>query len=125
MPEALVVDDEPLIADQIRDVLEEEGYRVTAVGSGEEAVEACEEARFDVIFLDVCMPGMSGFDVARALRSRPQTERTPLVFCTVMDAEEDLFDGFDSGGNVYMVKPFNRSGVAAAVRMLAAEAAPA
>lgn len=122
MPQALVVDDEPLIADQIRDVLEEEGFGVRTAVCGEEALEICEHARFDVVFLDVCMPGLSGLDVARELRARPDTSRIPLVFCTVMDAEEDLFDGFECGGNAYVVKPFDRVRLVEAVRILRSEA---
>ncbi len=125
MPSALIVDDEPAIADLLREILREEGYGATCAASGEEAMELCGRHDFDVIFLDVCMPGMSGVDVARALRAEARTERTPLVFCTVMDGGEDIFDGFDAGGNAYLVKPFNREQITAAVRLIASESCAA
>lgn len=122
MPVALIVDDEPSIMELIREILVEEGYGANCASCGEEALELCNLHNFDVIFLDVCMPGMSGVDVARELRTRASTARTPLVFCTVMDSNEDIFDGFDAGGNVYLVKPFNREQITAAVKLIAREA---
>jgi DNA-binding response OmpR family regulator len=114
----LIVEDDRRLANVLRLGLEEEGFGVDLVGDGEAAVAAAVTTPFDVITLDVMLPGAHhGFEVCRRLRRR--RVRTPVLMLTARDAVEDRVRGLESGADDYLVKPFAFVEFLARVRALA------
>jgi CheY-like chemotaxis protein len=103
----LLVDDEPAMRAVCRLNLELEGFDVLEASEGPEALNVAARERPDLVLLDVMMPAMDGFDVARQLQENPRTSRIPVVFMTALAASEDRRRGFDAGGVGYVVKPFD------------------
>jgi DNA-binding response OmpR family regulator len=117
----LVVDDEVDLADAIARGLRREGYAVDVVHSGEEALDATEHTEYDLICLDLTMPGIDGREVCRRLRGQgADASRSParVLMLTARDALEDRVGGLDDGADDYLVKPFAFPELAARVRML-------
>jgi DNA-binding response OmpR family regulator len=112
----LVVEDEPQMRSMLADNLEFEGYRVTAVASGEEALQAVSGRQYALLLLDVMLPGMSGFDVCQQLRAREL--HMPIVVLTARTHEQDRIRGLDLGADDYVSKPFSVSELLARVRAL-------
>jgi DNA-binding response OmpR family regulator len=112
----LVVEDEPLIAESIARGLTENGHAVDITHDGEEALHWPDAAGFDLIILDVLLPGRDGFSVCRELRARGLA--IPILMLTARDAIEDRVAGLDSGADDYLVKPFAFSELLARVRAL-------
>ncbi|MEN9713967.1 MAG: hypothetical protein RLZZ164_631 [Actinomycetota bacterium] len=112
----LVVDDEPNIRDVVGKTLRFNGYSVAAVGTGNEAIKIAEEAKPDLIVLDVMLPDMSGFSVTQALRSKDI--HTPILFLTAKDSPTDEVAGLTIGGDDYMKKPFSPEVLATRVKKL-------
>lgn len=124
----LVVDDEESLCEILQFNLEVEGYDVDVAYSAEQALGMHPE-RYSLILLDVMMGEMSGFRMARALKSDPATARVPIIFCTARDTEDDTVAGLNLGADDYIAKPFSIREVLARVRSVlrrtaAAEAAP-
>ena len=103
----LLVDDEPAMRAVCRLNLELEGFDVLEAAEGREALALALRERPDLVLLDVMMPSMDGFDVARRLQSNPATSRIPVVFMTALAATDDRRRGFEAGGVGYVVKPFD------------------
>ena len=112
----LIVEDEERLAQLIRTSLVDEGHVVTVAGSGEEALDWADAASFDVIVLDIMLPGIDGIAVCRALRAR--RAQTPILLLTARDAVEDRVAGLDAGGDDYLTKPFAHAELAARLRAL-------
>ena len=112
----LVVEDEVRIADFIARGLSERGYAVDVASDGDEALQWTDMADFDLIILDVMLPGRDGIEVCRALRERGA--RTPILMLTARDAVEDRVRGLDSGADDYLVKPFAFAELVARLRAL-------
>jgi two-component system response regulator VicR len=110
----LVVEDEPQMRSMLADNLEFEGYRVTAVASGEEALAAMTGQQFALLLVDMMLPGMSGFDVCQALRARGN--HVPIVVLTALTEERDRVRGLDVGADDYVSKPFSVRELLARVR---------
>jgi len=102
----LVVDDEPDLCDILRFNLEDAGYTVHTAHSASEAL-AFGVTNADLILLDVMMPGMDGFALARRLKAAPATAQIPIIFLTARDSEEDTVSGLDLGADDYIAKPFS------------------
>jgi len=100
----LVVDDEPALRKVIRTSLAASGFAVEEAGTGNEAVGAVHERMFDLVLLDVNMPGMSGVEACRQIRAF--APRTGIVMVTVRDAEEDKVRALEAGADDYVTKPF-------------------
>jgi len=98
----LIVEDEKHLADGLRFNLEAEGYEVETVDNGEEALT---KGDFDLVLLDVMLPGMDGFDVATALRARGEV--VPILMLTARSRPEDVLKGFAAGADDYLPKPFD------------------
>lgn len=101
----LIVEDEQHIADGLRYNLEAEGYEAQVAADGETAVDVLSETNFDAIVLDVMLPGIDGFEVARSLRGR--ANYTPILMLTARGRPEDVLKGFEAGTDDYLPKPFD------------------
>jgi two-component system OmpR family response regulator len=110
----LVVDDEPNIVDVVSMALRFHGYAVETAGTGSDALAAVTAFRPDLIVLDVMLPDMEGFEVARRLGA--ERAATPIVFLTARDAPEDKLRGLTTGGDDYVTKPFSLEELLARVR---------
>lgn len=102
----LIVDDEEDICAILKYNLEKAGYYAKAVLSAEAALESGIEG-FDLLLLDVMLTGISGFELAYKLKSKPETARIPIIFITAKDTEEDTVSGFELGADDYISKPFS------------------
>ncbi len=105
----LVVDDNKENIRVIGSILRENGYSVGYAMNGEQAVEVLNgnEAQFDLILLDVNMPGMNGFEVCRDIRRMERLDELPVIFLTASIEKEQIVEGFSSGGQDYVTKPFH------------------
>jgi len=112
----LVVEDESRMAALVKRGLEELGHSVDVVDNGPDAVWMATENRYRVVVLDATLPGFSGFEVARRLRSAGRG--MPIVILTARDAVEDRIHGLDSGADDYLTKPFVFAELAARIRAL-------
>ena len=101
----LVVEDEHRMAELLRKGLSEEGHTVVCAHDGTEGLELARSSEFDAIVLDVMMPKLSGYDVARRLRA--DKIATPILMLTAKDAVPDIVHGLDLGCDDYMTKPFS------------------
>src|SRR6187455_1099484 len=104
MARVLVVDDEPGVRAAVARGLTAEGMDVVAVGDGQSALNAALTGSFDVIVLDIILPGLSGYRVLERLRSAGVD--TPVLLLSAKDGEFDQADGLDLGADGYLVKPF-------------------
>jgi len=111
----LVVDDEPAIADAVSYALRASGFEVDIFGDGESALEAARSHGYDVLLLDVRLPGLSGIEICRRLRSENDV---PILILTAMDAEVDRVLGLEAGADDYVTKPFSVAELVARVEAL-------
>jgi DNA-binding response OmpR family regulator len=116
----LVVDDEADLADAVVRGLRREGYAVDVAYDGEEALEKARLTPYDLICLDINMPGMTGYEVCANLRENPDPEHGPprVLMLTARDSVEERVQGLDVGADDYLVKPFAFPELAARVRSL-------
>ena len=112
----LVVEDEKVMAQVLRRGLEEENYAVTVAYDGVSALSLSEKTRFDLILLDVMLPGIDGIQVARRLRELRQ--ETPILMLTARDSVPDIVKGLDAGADDYVTKPFSFAVLLARIRAL-------
>ena len=105
MHKILIVEDEPEIATLIRNRLEPERYCVTVVHDGDEALQRLERESYDLVTLDVMLPGRDGITLCRALRSR--CKETLIVMVTALGGEEQVREGYAQGADDYLCKPFS------------------
>lgn len=102
----LIVEDDKDLNSTLVKFLAIKGFEVLSVFDGEEAVDSVYEHTFDLIVLDVKLPSLDGFEVAKAVRA---FSTTPIIFLTSLDAQKDVEKGFEHGGDDYMTKPFSLS----------------
>jgi DNA-binding response OmpR family regulator len=119
---ALIVEDNPRLRQSLRLSLVDEGYAVDEAGDGPEGQGLAEQLAYDVIVLDVLLPGKDGLAVCRELRAAGVT--TPILMLTARDAIEDRVRGLDSGADDYLVKPFALQELLARLRSLLRRDAP-
>jgi len=117
-------DDEPLGL-MLRYNLMAEGYRVDVAARGDEAAALLLKETPDLLILDWMMPGLSGIELCRRLRARPETARLPIMMLTARGEEDDRVHGLSTGADDYMVKPFSMSEFLARVKGLLRRARPA
>ncbi|GAB4233634.1 MAG: phosphate regulon transcriptional regulator PhoB [Kiloniellaceae bacterium] len=106
-PLVLIVEDQEALVTMLKYNLEGAGFRVNTAGDGEEALVAAAEEVPDLILLDWMLPLMSGIEVCRQLRSKPETKRSPIIMLTARGEETDKLRGLDSGCDDYITKPFS------------------
>jgi two-component system response regulator RegX3 len=117
----LVVDDEPSITEFVSYNLRKEGYQVDVAENGDAALELAASTTFDLVVLDVMLPGMDGYEVCRRLRA---TSSVPVLFLSARDTELDKVVGLEIGGDDYLAKPFGVRELTARVKALLRRAAP-
>jgi DNA-binding response OmpR family regulator len=110
----LVVEDEPRMADLLRQGLTEEGHAVVVAQDGSAGLSFAEGEAFDLLLVDVMLPGMDGFTIVRRLRARQN--RTPILMLTARDAIRDIVEGLNLGADDYLTKPFSFQELFARVR---------
>ncbi len=116
MSRILIVEDEQHLADGLRFNLEAEGYEVQTCDNGEEALSRLSGTVYDLLILDIMLPGIDGFEVARRLRERG--DFVPMLMLTARGRPEDVIGGFESGADDYLPKPFELAVLTARVRGL-------
>jgi DNA-binding response OmpR family regulator len=120
----VVVDDDEVAGDQIRGLLEAAGYDVSVIGNGEEALEVARTEPPRLVVLDVCLPGISGYEVCRELRNR-FGEGLPIIFISASRTDSyDRVAGLVVGGDEYLTKPFADDELLIPVRRLLRRSAP-
>jgi DNA-binding response OmpR family regulator len=118
----LVADDDIDIRELVEFKLSTLGHDIVAVTDGAAAIESCKQDRPDLAVLDVMMPGMSGLDAIRVIRSDPSLSDLPVILLTARAQESDVENGFDSGADDYITKPFSPRELASRVQALLARA---
>jgi len=113
----LVVEDDKLMAEVLQTSLEEENYSVSVAFDGNAGLDLTETDRFDLIVLDVMLPGMNGWDFTRRLRAAQRT--VPILMLTACDTSSDVVQGLDCGADDYLTKPFALDVLFARLRALA------
>jgi two-component system, OmpR family, KDP operon response regulator KdpE len=109
----LIVDDEPLLRRVIRTTLKAQGYEVAEVGNGSAALEKLRSAHYDLVLLDLNMPGVTGLEACRAMRA---SSDVAIVVLTVRDSHQDKIEVLDAGADDYITKPFNMQELLARLR---------
>lgn len=120
----LVVEDEADLAVLLRYNLEAEGFRVATAASGDEAVERIRDGVPDLILLDWMLPGISGVEFARRLRSDKRTKAIPIIMLTARSEEQDKLTGLETGADDYITKPFSPRELNARVKAVLRRRAP-
>jgi DNA-binding response OmpR family regulator len=112
----LIVEDDRKLAHQLKKGMEEQGHAVTVAYEGTEGLEAAKRGEFDVLVLDVMLPGLDGFSIVRRLRGAKSA--TPVLLLTARDAADDIVTGLDAGADDYLTKPFSFKILLARLRAL-------
>jgi two-component system phosphate regulon response regulator PhoB len=117
-PFILIVEDEAPLVTLLRYNLEKQGFRVEDAGDGGEALTRITEAPPDLLLLDWMLPTMSGIELCRQLRRRPNTRTLPIIMLTARAEDQDAVRGLDTGADDYITKPFNTEALIARIRAL-------
>ncbi len=117
----LLVEDDAKFSRLTAEFLQKHGHEPTVVADGEGALDLLRTATFDVILLDVMLPGLDGFEVARRIR---ETSQAPLLMVTARGEDEDTVTGLDAGADDYLAKPFNGQMLLARIRAVVRRAQP-
>lgn len=112
----LVIEDDPGIGELLDDELTSEGYAVDWAQDGDEALALCQSFPYDLLILDIMLPGTDGFTIAKTLRLKKQ--RVPILMLTAKDTLDDRVKGLELGADDYLVKPFHIKELRARVRAL-------
>ena len=116
MMKILIIEDEKILADSLKTLLESKGFEVEAVYDGETGKEYAELGIYDLLILDVMMPKMDGYEVARQVRSKRCS--TPILMLTAKSEVEDRIKGLNSGADYYLTKPFDTAELLACINAL-------
>jgi DNA-binding response OmpR family regulator len=103
----LLVDDEPNILLALEFLIQQKGFNVIKASDGSKGIQEARKHRPDIVILDVMMPGMDGFAVAKAIRNDEQLNDTTIIFLTAKGTTQDRHEGYSSGGEIYLTKPFD------------------
>jgi two-component system alkaline phosphatase synthesis response regulator PhoP len=117
----VIADDDDDIRRLVQITVSNAGCDVTPTSDGEAALEAVRRIMPDLVILDVLMPRMDGWEVAKELKKDPATEAIPIMFLTSKGQEHDVLEGFEAGGLDYVVKPFSPRELQARIRSLLAK----
>ena len=111
----LIVDDVSKNIQILGNILSQKNYQIAYAQNGEQALNICERQDFDLILLDIMMPGLDGYEVCKRLKSNPKTAEIPVIFLTAKADLDSIIKGFDIGGQDYITKPFNAAELLARV----------
>lgn len=103
----LVVDDDEQVLNLICDILAQQDYNLTRASDGNDALNLIQEKNFDLILLDINLPGKSGFEIASTLNQDSNKNKTPILFITGYSEKNDIVTAFEIGGFDYVTKPIN------------------
>ncbi len=112
----MIVDDNPKNLQVLGNYLQKEGYLVEFALNGKSALDWIKQVEFDLILLDIMMPGMDGFEVCKIIKSDPVYQKIPVIFLTAKIDTESIVAGFDLGAVDYVIKPFNQKELIARVK---------
>lgn len=113
----LIVDDEPKNIQLLGSLLREKGYLVEFALDGAKALKWLDAKPFDLVLLDIMMPGMDGYEVCRRIKENFETRHIPVIFLTAKTETEDIVKGFETGGSDYITKPFKSPELLARVKV--------
>jgi len=116
MKNVLIVDDEPDLVELVSYNLKKDGFQVATAPDGGVALEKARKKNFDLIILDLMLPGIQGIELCRILRNDPKTERVPIIMLTAKGDEADRIKGLETGADDYMAKPFSPRELVARVK---------
>jgi two-component system, chemotaxis family, response regulator PixH len=105
---ALIVEDVQTDLMILTSYLENLGWRVISAMNGEDALTYLSSNKPDIVFLDVVLPGRSGFEICRTIKSQTDTQKIPVVMCSTKNTDMDRFWGLKQGADLYLTKPVNR-----------------
>jgi len=111
----LLVDDEPNIIVPLEFLIKKEGYITLTASNGKQALQIMETTKPDVVILDVMMPELDGFETAKIIRQHPAWEDVRIIFLTAKGTDKDKVDGYRSGGEIYLTKPFDNEEIIGAI----------
>src|SRR5579862_7812338 len=114
----LVCDDDRPLVRLIQTQMERHGHDVTPSYNGLEALQKLETETFDLMILDVMMPGIDGFELLKHVRREPRTAELPVILLTGMNQDEDVFNGYHFGADVFLIKPVDFGELSVFVRSL-------
>ena len=117
-PVVLVVDDQPQNVELLEAYLAPEGYKIVRAANGEEALGKLSGSQIDLVLLDVMMPGMDGFEVARRVRQEPTHRLLPIILVTALKETEDRVKGIEAGCDDFLSKPVDKTELLARVKSL-------
>ncbi|MEM9146842.1 MAG: phosphate regulon transcriptional regulator PhoB [Pseudomonadota bacterium] len=120
----LVIEDEDAICALLEYNLQKEGFEVRTSGDGEDALLVIDEDKPDLVILDWMLPGLSGIEICRRIRSRTQSRDVPVIMLTARSDEDDRIRGLDTGADDYLTKPFSVPELTARVRALLRRSRP-
>jgi two-component system phosphate regulon response regulator PhoB len=123
-PQILIVEDETALVELVRYNLEAADYAVAVAADGEEALRAIAEDKPDLVILDWMLPLVSGLEVCRQLRRKPETRSLPVIMLTARGEETDRIRGLETGADDYITKPFSPNELVARVRALLRRSRP-
>jgi two-component system, chemotaxis family, response regulator PixH len=109
MSTALIVEDVQTDLMILTSYLETLGWRVISAMNGEEALSYLSSNKPDIVFLDVVLPGRSGFEICRTIKSQTDTQKIPVVMCSTKNTDMDRFWGLKQGADLYLTKPVNQA----------------
>lgn len=124
-PTVMIVEDDESLSTLLQYNLEKEGYNIVAISDGEEAAMMLREISPDLVLLDWMLPGLSGIELCRRLRGRPETRNLPVIMVTARGEEADRIRGLDTGADDYISKPFSMTEMLARVRAVMRRIRPA
>lgn len=112
----LIADDNEINITILRGILEKKSFKIIEATNGIQAYEEIQKELPDLILLDIMMPGMDGFEVARLVKKNPKLKHIPILFISALDDKENIIKGFEHGGQDYVSKPFNKDELLARIR---------
>ena len=120
----LLAEDEPNIVESLRFLLERAGFDLSVENNGHKALAAALDGSFDLLILDVMLPGIDGYEILRQLRADRSVHHMPVLMLTAKGQREDRERAMDGGVDVFMTKPFANAEIVSAVRELAQRTKP-
>jgi DNA-binding response OmpR family regulator len=117
-PHVLLIEDEANIAEALRFILTRDGWRVSHLAAGTDAVATVQTLTPDLVILDLMLPGRSGFDILKDLRAGPETRNLPILMLTAKNQSHDRDAALQAGASLFMAKPFANDDILRACRAL-------